>query len=166
MTPLHLERLFSVLSVVAAFTASGCLFLIELFAGKQLLPQFGGAPGVWITCLAFFQVALVAAYCHADRLIRRWSPRSQVGLQAMLFATAAIVEPLGPGDRGQRGRGGSCLWPLRCGQCREFRGPDRLSARHRAGLGPRQPGRTGGPSLCRGGPAHGRLRLVRGVAVA
>jgi len=97
MTAFRLERLFAVLSVVAAFSASACLFLIELFAGKQLLPRFGGAPGVWIACLAFFQLALVAAYCHADRLIRRWSPGSQVGIQAMLFAAAAIVAPLGLG---------------------------------------------------------------------
>ena len=93
----HLERVFAALSVVAAFVASACLFLIELFAGKQLLPRFGGAPGVWITCLAFFQLALVAAYCHADRLIRRWSLGRQVGLQAVLFAVAAIVAPLGLG---------------------------------------------------------------------
>jgi hypothetical protein len=91
------ERLFGVLSVIAAFVASGCLFLIELFAGKQLLPQFGGAPGVWVTCLAFFQVALVAAYCHADRLIRHWSLKSQVGIQVTLFAAAALVAPLGLG---------------------------------------------------------------------
>lgn len=97
MTAPQRERLFAVVSVVAAFVASACLFLIELFAGKQLLPRFGGAPGVWITCLAFFQLALVAAYCHADRLIRRWSPGNQVGLQAMLFAAAAIVAPLGLG---------------------------------------------------------------------
>ena len=106
------ERLFSVLSVIAAFTASGCLFLIELFAGKQLLPRFGGAPGVWITCLAFFQLALVAAYCHADRLIRRWSPRSQVGLQAMLFAAAAIVAPLGLGAALTEGMQGQLPVPL------------------------------------------------------
>lgn len=109
---LQRERLFSVLSVIAAFTASGCLFLIELFAGKQLLPRFGGAPGVWITCLAFFQLALVAAYCHADRLIRRWSPRSQVGLQAMLFAAAAIVAPLGLGAALTEGMQGQLPVPL------------------------------------------------------
>ena len=83
-------RFASLLSVIAAFTASACLFLIELFAGKQLLPQFGGAPGVWISCLAFFQLALVGAYWHADRLIRHCSVRMQVALQAMLFAAAAV----------------------------------------------------------------------------
>ena len=112
MTPLRLERLFAVLSIIAAFVASACLFLMELFAGKQLLPRFGGAPGVWITCLAFFQLALVAAYCHADRLIRGRSPRSQVGLQAMLFAAAAIVAPLGLGPALTEGMQGWLPVPL------------------------------------------------------
>jgi SAM-dependent methyltransferase len=93
-----LERLFSVLVVIAAFLASACLFLIELSVGKQLLPRFGGAPSLWITCLAFFQLALVAAYGLADRLIVRWSPGSQVGVQAVLFAAAAAVLPLGLGS--------------------------------------------------------------------
>jgi hypothetical protein len=106
------ERLFAVLSVIAAFVASSCLFVIELFAGKQLLPRFGGAPGAWITCLAFFQLALVAAYCHADRLIRRWSPGGQVGLQAMLFVAAAIVAPLGLGAGLTQGVQGRLPLPL------------------------------------------------------
>ena len=112
MTALHIERLFAAVSVAAAFAASACLFLIELFAGKQLLPRFGGAPGVWITCLAFFQLVLVAAYCHADRLIRGWSPRSQVGLQAMLFTVAAIVAPLGLGAALTEGMQGQLPVPL------------------------------------------------------
>jgi hypothetical protein len=91
------ETAFALLSLIAAFSASACLFFLELFAGKQLLPQFGGAPGVWISCLAFFQLALVAAYCHADRLIRRRSVVGQVGLQGVLFAAAAVVSALGLG---------------------------------------------------------------------
>lgn len=88
-------RLFAVVIVAAAFCGSACLFLVELFAGKLLLPRFGGAPGVWVSCLAFFQVALVAAYFHADRLIRLCGPRWQVVAQAGLFAAAAAVAPLG-----------------------------------------------------------------------
>lgn len=83
--------------LMAAFFGSACLFLIELFAGKWLLPRFGGAPGVWISCLAFFQTALVAAYCYAHRLTRVARPRLQVAWQAMLFAAAAIVTALGVG---------------------------------------------------------------------
>jgi len=91
------ERFFGLLCIVAAFTASACLFLIELFAGRQMLVVFGGAPGVWVSCLAFFQIALVAAYCHADRLIRCSSVGRQTALQAVLFAAAALVSPLGLG---------------------------------------------------------------------
>lgn len=86
--------IFSWLAILAAFCASACLFLIELFAGKMLLPRFGGAPGTWVSCLAFFQVALVAAYFCSDRLIRMGRPRLQVGVVAVLFATAAVFTPL------------------------------------------------------------------------
>ena len=85
---------FSWLAILAAFCASACLFLIELFAGKMLLPRFGGAPGTWVSCLAFFQLALVAAYFCSDRLIRTGRPRFQVGAVAALFATAAVITPL------------------------------------------------------------------------
>lgn len=83
--------------LVAAFCGSACLFLIELFAGKWLLPKFGGAPGVWIACLAFFQTVLVAAYFYAHRLTRLMQPRWQVTLQAGLFVVAALVTFLGLG---------------------------------------------------------------------
>lgn len=83
--------------MAAAFGGSACLFLVELFAGKLLLPRFGGAPGVWISCLAFFQLALVAAYCYSDRLIRLVRPQRQVLAQAALFATCAAVTALGLG---------------------------------------------------------------------
>jgi hypothetical protein len=62
------------LAVAAAAAASACLFLLELVAGKALLPRFGGAPGAWVSCLAFFQLTLVAASTHADLLIRRYGP--------------------------------------------------------------------------------------------
>ena len=75
---------------LAAFTASACLFAIELFAGKRLLPIFGGAPAVWVTCLAFFQVLLVTAYAFAHRLTRA-SPRGQIITVASLFVTAIIA---------------------------------------------------------------------------
>lgn len=78
----------------AAFVASASLFAIELFAGKLLLPLFGGAPGVWISCLAFFQVALVAAYFFSDLVARLDDPRRQVVSLATLFAAAAVMTPM------------------------------------------------------------------------
>jgi hypothetical protein len=82
-------------AVAAAAAASACLFLLELVAGKALLPRFGGAPGAWVSCLAFFQLALVAASAHADLLIRRHGPRLQLLVQATVFAMAAAATPLG-----------------------------------------------------------------------
>jgi hypothetical protein len=101
MTPpdmtIRREQVFMALAVVAAFCSSACLFLLELIAGKYLLPRFGGAPGVWTSCLAFFQVSLVAAYFYADRLIRTLSPRTQLLAQAALFAAAWSVTTMGLG---------------------------------------------------------------------
>jgi len=83
------------IAIAAAATASAGLFFLELLAGKILLPLFGGAPGVWISCLAFFQAALVVAALHADRLVRRRGPRFQLAVQAAVFAAAAVATPAG-----------------------------------------------------------------------
>jgi hypothetical protein len=77
--------------LAAAGCGSFCLFFLELFAGKFLLPRFGGAPSVWVSCLAFFQVALVAGYCFSDRVGRVRRPRIQFALVAGLFAAAATA---------------------------------------------------------------------------
>jgi spermidine synthase len=55
----------------AVFLASFLLFLVEPIAAKQLLPVFGGSAAVWITCLVFFQSALVVAYLYAHWLAHR-----------------------------------------------------------------------------------------------
>ena len=49
----------------AIFLASFLLFLVEPIAAKQLLPVLGGSAAVWITCLVFFQTALLIAYAYA-----------------------------------------------------------------------------------------------------
>jgi spermidine synthase len=55
----------------AVFLASFLLFLVEPIAAKQLLPVFGGSAAVWITCLVFFQSALLVAYLYAHWLAHR-----------------------------------------------------------------------------------------------
>jgi hypothetical protein len=90
-----MPALWSAVAIVAAAAASAALFLLELIAGKILLPLFGGAPGVWISCLAFFQVGLVVATLYADRLIRLRNPRLQLAAQAAVFAAAALALPTG-----------------------------------------------------------------------
>ena len=55
----------------AVFLGSFLLFLVEPIAAKQLLPVFGGSAAVWITCLVFFQTALLVGYLYAHWLARR-----------------------------------------------------------------------------------------------
>lgn len=50
------------------------LFQVELIIGKSVLPWFGGASAVWVTCMFFFQLALLIGYCYAH-LLDRYRPR-------------------------------------------------------------------------------------------
>ncbi|HUB29087.1 MAG TPA: fused MFS/spermidine synthase [Terracidiphilus sp.] len=73
----------------AVFLAAFLLFLVEPIASKQLLPLLGGSAAVWITCLVFFQTALLCAYLYAHWLSRRslWN----LHLLLLLLATAAAI---------------------------------------------------------------------------
>ncbi len=73
----------------AVFLSSLLLFLVEPIAAKQLLPQLGGSAAVWITCLVFFQTALLCAYLYAHWLARRshWV----LHLVLLALATAAAI---------------------------------------------------------------------------
>jgi hypothetical protein len=82
------------------------LFQVELIIGKSLLPWFGGAPATWITCLFFFQSALLIGYAYAHALIRS-QPQSQARvhitlclLSILLLTITAIVwrTPIMPGQ--------------------------------------------------------------------
>jgi hypothetical protein len=44
------------------FLGAFLLFAVEPMAAKQLLPALGGSSAVWITCLVFFQTALLLGY--------------------------------------------------------------------------------------------------------
>jgi hypothetical protein len=81
----HLRFLFA--SVV--FLASFLLFLVEPIAARQLLPILGGSAAVWITCLVFFQIALLLGYLYAHWLARR--PSFTVYLCVLLLAVAAAI---------------------------------------------------------------------------
>lgn len=59
------------LFAAAVFLGAFLLFLVEPIAAKQLLPVLGGSAAVWITCLVFFQTALLCAYLGAHWLARR-----------------------------------------------------------------------------------------------
>jgi spermidine synthase len=69
----HDNNLFNmkILAGPLVFLAALLLFLVEPMAARELLPVFGGSAAVWITCLVFFQGALLCGYLYADFVARR-----------------------------------------------------------------------------------------------
>ncbi len=78
----RLRLLFGSIVFLAAFL----LFLVEPMAAKQLLPLLGGSAAVWITCLVFFQTALLVGYLYAHWLGQR---RARI-LNLLPFACAIV----------------------------------------------------------------------------
>ena len=79
------------------FLASFLLFLVEPIAGKQLLPVLGGSAAVWITCLVFFQTALLCGYLYAHWQTRRerWSLHFTLLALAAASAVAWTIRSIG-----------------------------------------------------------------------
>lgn len=104
--------------VVATFLAALLLFFVEPLAAKYLLPWFGGGPGVWTTCMLFFQVVLLGGYAYAHGSVRRLSPRAQgmvhfVMLGVAAGALAVVLAALPRWRPASIVAGGSELTPLR-----------------------------------------------------
>jgi hypothetical protein len=60
------------------------------------MPWFGGAAGVWIVCLMFFQVVLLLGYLYAHLLTRKFRPRAQGRVHAALLAASLLALPIVP----------------------------------------------------------------------
>jgi hypothetical protein len=82
----------------AIFTGAFLLFQVQPLIGKYLLPWFGGAPGVWTTCMVFFQVLLLGGYLYAHLSSRLLKPRAQVLLHLVLLAVAFATLPIIPNE--------------------------------------------------------------------
>lgn len=62
--------------------------------GKLVLPQLGGAPAVWNTCMVFFQAMLLAGYSMAHWLTGRLQPRAQLLVHVGLLLAALVTLPI------------------------------------------------------------------------
>lgn len=78
------------------FASAFLLFAVQPLVGKYILPWFGGGPGVWTTCLLFFQTLLLGGYLYAHLSATRLSPRRQVLLHFALLAVALVLLPIAP----------------------------------------------------------------------
>ncbi len=81
-----------IMYAITVFLSAFLLFLVQPILAKYILPWFGGSPGVWNTCLLFFQVLLTAGYGLSHLLARKFSPKRQVAaILALLLVTIAFL---------------------------------------------------------------------------
>lgn len=92
------SRSASVLSLCClSLTSAFLLFQVQPVMSKYILPWFGGSPGVWTTCMLFFQVVLFLGYAYAHALTlmpRRW----QGLIHGLLVLGALACQPISPSD--------------------------------------------------------------------
>ena len=80
------------------FIGAFLLFQVQPLLGKYILPWFGGGPGVWTTCLLFFQSVLLAGYAYAHGLTHWLRPKSQALIHLALLGTALALLPITPSE--------------------------------------------------------------------
>ena len=79
------------------FTSAALLFLVQPMIGKMILPQLGGTPAVWNTCMVFFQGVLLVGYGYTHLLTTTQSTRRQVLIQGCLLFLPFVVLPFSLG---------------------------------------------------------------------
>lgn len=82
-----------ILYALTVFVSSFLLFLVQPIIAKQIVPWFGGTAAVWTTCLAFFQVTLLAGYAYSDA-VQRLSAKAQTWLHSSLLIISLAALPI------------------------------------------------------------------------
>src|SRR5882672_5046678 len=80
------------------FIGAFLLFQVQPLIGKYILPWFGGGPGVWTTCLLFFQVLLLGGYAYAHFSTIYLKPRTQAVVHFILLALSLALLPITPAE--------------------------------------------------------------------
>lgn len=94
------------------FTGAFLLFAVQPLIGKYILPWFGGGPGVWTTCLLFFQMLLLGGYAYAHFSTSRLAPRKQAFVHLGLIVLALVMLPITPGVRWKPDGGEDPIWGI------------------------------------------------------
>lgn len=84
------------LYAAAIFLSAFLLFQVQPLIAKAILPWFGGAAGVWTTCLVFFQITLLVGYFYSHWLTNRLKPKAQANLHLVLLLVSLISLPIMP----------------------------------------------------------------------
>src|SRR5687768_14313420 len=94
------------------FAGAFLLFQVQPLIGKYILPWFGGSPGVWTTCMLFFQMLLLGGYAYAHTISRLLKPRSQAVVHLVLLAAALATLPITPADHWKPQESGDPTWHI------------------------------------------------------
>jgi spermidine synthase len=86
------------LFVAAIFLSAFLLFQVQPVIARYILPWYGGSPGVWTTCLLFFQVGLLGGYAYAHGVVSllRERRRLQAGIHLAILGLAMVLLPIAP----------------------------------------------------------------------
>src|SRR5713226_10455218 len=79
------------------FVSATLLFLVQPMIGKMILPQLGGTPAVWNTCMVFFQGVLLVGYGYTHLLTTTQTTRRQVLIQGSMLFLPFLVLPFALG---------------------------------------------------------------------
>lgn len=109
----HAAGSFLLVGFAAALFASAfLLFSVQPVVSRLVLPRLGGSPGVWNTCVCFFQAALLLGYGYAHLSASRLRPRTQVALHALVMAAGLALMPLSLGVEAAPPDRSPVLWLL------------------------------------------------------
>ena len=100
------------LYALTVFWGAFLLFLVQPLIGKYILPWFGGTPGVWTTCLLFFQCLLLTGYAYAHCLNHFLPPRKQAWVHGGLLMMAICTLPITPSEALQPDGEGTPVWAI------------------------------------------------------
>ncbi|MGA2225414.1 MAG: fused MFS/spermidine synthase [Syntrophobacteraceae bacterium] len=82
--------------IFTIFLSAFLLFQVQPIIAKILLPWFGGAAAVWITCMLFFQIVLLLGYTYAHWLVNRLKQRAQRLIHISVLALSVFVLHITP----------------------------------------------------------------------
>ena len=77
------------------FVSATLLFLIQPMFAKMILPFLGSTPGVWNTCMVFYQSALLAGYAYAHTVPRWLGVRRHAAFHLALLILIVFTLPIG-----------------------------------------------------------------------
>src|SRR5437762_14260119 len=83
------DAVYGFVVVLGAFLS----FQVELVLGKYILPWFGGTPAVFMSCIFFFQIVLLAGYGYVH-VGSRIASRRTAGLMQIATLLAALASLL------------------------------------------------------------------------